>query len=119
MLRYEKLGEWENAYQSYQTKRLELLERREPALEPTLGCMRCLHALGEWEQLAELARESWAGAADGTTRETLAPLAAAATWNLGMWSEFEARPPPSPQPCTAPPPHARQPRSTEPQAAVM
>ena len=85
---YEKLGEWENALQSYQTKRTELLANDEPALEPTLGCMRCLASLGEWDELAQLADETWA-TAGAEKQQQIAQLAAAATWNLGQWTEFK------------------------------
>lgn len=41
---HEKLHDWDQALQAYQTK----LETRPDDLELTLGQMRCLEALGEW-----------------------------------------------------------------------
>jgi FKBP12-rapamycin complex-associated protein len=46
--------------------------------------MRCLHALGEWEQLSQLAQEKWFSS-DDETKKLIAPLAAAAAWGLGQW----------------------------------
>jgi FKBP12-rapamycin complex-associated protein len=60
-------------------------EREEPAsIEITMGKMRCLHALGEWELLSSLAQEKWT-LANPTMKRMVAPLAAAAAWGLGQW----------------------------------
>lgn len=49
-----------------------------------LGRLRCLHALGEWEQLSQLSHTAWA-AAPADVRKEIAPLAACAAWNLASW----------------------------------
>lgn len=70
----------------------------------TLGRMRSLHALGEWSKLERLAHEKvekmhsffvrfhrshqW-NVADASTRRRIAPLSAAAAWNLHMWDRLE------------------------------
>jgi serine/threonine-protein kinase mTOR len=77
---FEKLQRWEEALQAYQRRELE-----EPdSFEVTMGKMRCLHALGEWDVLSTLAQEKWAHAA-GEYRRIIAPLAAGAAWGLGQW----------------------------------
>ena len=53
----------------------------------TLGKMRCLHALGEWEKLSNLAEEQWSLASLERKRE-IAPLAAAAAWGIGHWESM-------------------------------
>jgi hypothetical protein len=42
-----------------------------------------MHALGEWEQLQEMAQDTWPNA-DAKGRERIAPLAAAAACQLGL-----------------------------------
>ena len=77
---FEKLGRWDEALQAYQVR-----EREDPtAFEVTMGKMRCLHALGEWDLLSNLAQEKWSLAAIDHKR-LIAPLAAAAAWGLGQW----------------------------------
>ena len=52
--------------------------------------MRCQAALGEWEQLCELAREEWGSTrleADPEARAEVARLAASAACNLRLWEE--------------------------------
>ena len=77
---FEKLQRWEEALQAYQRR-----EKDDPAnFEITMGKMRCLHALGEWDLLSNLAEEKWSLAAIDVKR-AIAPLAAAAAWGLGQW----------------------------------
>ena len=77
---FEKLGRWDEALKAYQNR-----EREDPtAFEITMGKMRCLHALGEWDLLSSLAQEKWSLAAIDHKR-LIAPLAAAAAWGLGQW----------------------------------
>ncbi|MCJ1320534.1 phosphatidylinositol kinase- protein kinase tor1 [Xylographa vitiligo] len=77
---FEKLGRWDEALQAYQTR-----EREDPnAFDITMGKMRCLHALGEWDLLSNLAQEKWSLASIDHKRH-IAPLAAAAAWGLGQW----------------------------------
>ncbi|KAF1814810.1 TOR1 phosphatidylinositol 3-kinase [Eremomyces bilateralis CBS 781.70] len=77
---YEKLSRWDEALIAYQRK--EDAEGEKP--ETTMGKMRCLHALGEWDVLSALAEEKWVGATSDWRRH-MAPLAAAAAWGLGKW----------------------------------
>ncbi len=42
-----------------------------------------MHALGEWEQLQEIAHDTWP-IADAKGRERIAPLGAAAACQLGL-----------------------------------
>ncbi|RPB03684.1 FAT-domain-containing protein [Choiromyces venosus 120613-1] len=77
---FEKLQRWEEALKAYQEK-----EVTEPnSFEITMGKMRCLHALGEWDHLSQLAQDKWRHAGRDVQR-LIAPLAAAAAWGLGQW----------------------------------
>ena len=83
---YEKLQRWADAREAYERKRVE-----DPGnLAWTLGRMRCQAALGEWEQLGELARQEWGAPAleaDPEARAEVARLAASAACNLRLWEE--------------------------------
>ncbi|KAF2267940.1 ARM repeat-containing protein [Lojkania enalia] len=82
---FEKLQKWEEALTSYQRR-----EREEPdSFEITMGKMRCLHALGEWDLLSILSKEKWANASQ-EYRKAIAPLAATAAWGLGKFSDMDA-----------------------------
>ena len=77
---YEKLQRWEDALFAYDKKQSE-----DPVnMDVTLGRMRCLQALGDWEQLSQLAQEKWF-TNDKKIRKMIAPLGAAAAWGLGQW----------------------------------
>lgn len=77
---YEKLQRWEDGLAAYEKKQVE-----DPtSVDATLGRMRCLHNLGEWEQLSSLAQERWPTAST-EVKKAIAPLAAAAAWGLGEW----------------------------------
>ncbi|KAI8836345.1 armadillo-type protein [Chytridium lagenaria] len=79
---YEKLQRWEDGLAAYERKQAE-----DPhSVEATLGRMRCLHNLGEWEALSQLASERWPYAKDEVKR-AIAPLAAGAAWGLGSGSD--------------------------------
>ncbi|KAJ3311625.1 phosphatidylinositol kinase- protein kinase tor1 [Boothiomyces sp. JEL0838] len=81
---YEKLQRWEDGLLAYEKKQLE-----DPnSLDATLGRMRCLHNLGEWESLFQLAHEKW-GAANTEVKKAIAPLAAAAAWGMGEWDDMD------------------------------
>lgn len=81
---YEKLHRYQDALEAYEAQ-----QRENPnSMEVTLGRMRCLHALGEWEQLAALAQEKWIHAPQ-ENRKSMAPYAAAAAWGLGQWEQME------------------------------
>ncbi|KAI9837156.1 MAG: phosphatidylinositol kinase- protein kinase tor1 [Sclerophora amabilis] len=77
---FEKLQRWEEALQAYQRREVEDPQ----SFDITMGKMRCLHALGEWEILSSLAQEKWINAS-GEHRRAIASLGAAAAWGLGQW----------------------------------
>lgn len=81
---YEKLQRWEDALNAYNQRE----SSGEDSLEVTMGKMRSLHALGEWEQLGGLASEKWS-ISKPEVRISMAPLAAAAAWGLGQWDKIE------------------------------
>lgn len=82
---YEKLQRWDEALEGYVER-----ERTDgETLDTTLGKMRCLHALGEWEALSQLADEKWKTASNDIRRQ-LAPLAAAAAWGLAEWEKMDS-----------------------------
>ncbi|KAJ8330853.1 phosphatidylinositol kinase- protein kinase tor1 [Batrachochytrium dendrobatidis] len=76
----EKLNRWDASLAIYNQR----LESDPNDVEALLGRMRCLHNLGEWETLADLAQERW-GLAEFDTRKIMAPLSAAAAWGLNHW----------------------------------
>jgi FKBP12-rapamycin complex-associated protein len=77
---YEKLQRWEDALQAYEKRSPE----EQDTFAVTMGKMRCLHALGEWDHLSQLAQDKWIHAGHDV-RRSIAPLAAAAAWGLGQW----------------------------------
>ena len=81
---YEKLHRWEEALVAYERK----AELDPDDYEIAFGRMRCLHALGEWEHLADLVQQKWNNA-DSDDRRHMAPLAAAAAWSLGQWDTMD------------------------------
>ena len=81
---YEKLQRWEDGLQAYERKQQE-----DPSsLDATLGRMRCLHMLGEWESLSNLAQERWKDS-PVDIKKALAPLAAAGAWGTGDWEAMD------------------------------
>ncbi|KAI8892612.1 FAT domain-containing protein, partial [Globomyces pollinis-pini] len=81
---YEKLQRWDDGLLAYERKQIE-----DPtSLDATLGRMRCLHNLGEWEQLSQLAQERWLNATP-EVRKAIAPLASAAAWGMGEWNDMD------------------------------
>ncbi|KAG2382314.1 hypothetical protein C9374_005516 [Naegleria lovaniensis] len=80
---YEKLQRWKEAYDAYSIK-----QKQNPYDQSlTLGKMRCLKAIGEWEKLFKLCQDSWNTVSD-SIKEEMAPMAAAAAWNLGEWESM-------------------------------
>ncbi|KAJ6516644.1 phosphatidylinositol 3-kinase [Mycena vitilis] len=81
---YERLGRWQEALVVYDEK----ADMDPGNSEIQIGRMRCLHALGEWEQLASEVDERWphAGHED---RRAIAPMAAAAAWSLSEWDSMD------------------------------
>lgn len=77
---YEKLQRWKDALVVYERKHQE-----DPLnSDVTMGSMRCMYALGCWEQLADIGLEVW-DVSSLETRKQIAPLFTAAAWNLGKW----------------------------------
>lgn len=82
---FEKLERWDEALATYEHK-----EVQEPFdLQVTMGKMRCLHALGEWDVLAGLAEDKWGRAVMAGYAKSMAPLAAAAAWGMGHWDQMD------------------------------
>lgn len=77
---YEKLHRWDDALKAYEKKHKEDPHN----FEITMGRMRCLHALGDWDELAATANCHWVLGSD-EARNNIAPLAAAAAWGLTQW----------------------------------
>jgi serine/threonine-protein kinase mTOR len=81
---FEKLQRWDEALRAYQER-----EKREPdSFDITMGKMRCLHALGEWKLLSEIAQDKWAQSSN-EHRKQIAPLGAAAAWGRGQWEMMD------------------------------
>ncbi|BGP15830.1 hypothetical protein JCM10213_005686 [Rhodosporidiobolus nylandii] len=81
---YIELERWEDALAAFERKAQE----QPDSFDVTLGRMRCLHALGEWESLAQLAQQHWTRASHDMRRK-IAPLAAAASWGLAQWETMD------------------------------
>ncbi|VEU23256.1 DEKNAAC104384 [Brettanomyces naardenensis] len=80
---YEKLQRWDDALAAYNEREKE----GSGSPDVTMGKMRCFHALGEWEQLSDLAEDKW-DSSSSDMRRSIAPLAAAASWGLGQWEKM-------------------------------
>jgi FKBP12-rapamycin complex-associated protein len=82
---FEKLQRWDEALAAYKRR-----EKQDPdSFGITMGKMRCLHALGEWKVLSDLAQEKW-NQASLEHRRAIAPLAAAAAWGRGQWELMDS-----------------------------
>ncbi|KAJ7435254.1 FAT domain-containing protein [Mycena latifolia] len=81
---YERLGRWQEALVVYDEK----AEADPGSTEIQIGRMRCLQALGEWEQLASEVDERWPHA-NHEHRRAIAPMAAAAAWSLSEWDSMD------------------------------
>lgn len=81
---YERLGRWQEALEAYERK----MDEDPDNLAITVGKMRCLHALGEWDLLATQVEEHWESANTEERRE-IAPMAAAAAWCLNEWEQMD------------------------------
>ncbi|EPS28844.1 Serine/threonine-protein kinase tor2 [Penicillium oxalicum] len=82
---FEKLQRWDEALAAYKRR-----EKTDPdSFGITMGKMRCLHALGEWKVLSDLAQEKW-NQASLEHRRAIAPLAAAAAWGRGQWELMDS-----------------------------
>jgi serine/threonine-protein kinase mTOR len=81
---YERLGRWQEALTAYERKAAE--DPNSPDVQ--IGRMKCLHALGEWDQLAQQVEENWSVSSQEDRRE-IAPMAAAAAWSLNEWDSMD------------------------------
>lgn len=73
---YEKLHSWEKALNLYKHR----LDNNQSDLDSKLGYMRCLEALGEWNELGSYAKGQWTTLGEGKSRA--GRLAAVAAWGL-------------------------------------
>ncbi|KAF2860296.1 TOR1 phosphatidylinositol 3-kinase [Piedraia hortae CBS 480.64] len=83
---FEKLQRWDDALQAYQKREKEAGDN--VGLEITMGKMRCLHALGEWDTLSNIAQDRWLNTSSDH-HKAIAPLAAAAAWGMGQWDVMD------------------------------
>ncbi|KAK0251290.1 phosphatidylinositol kinase- protein kinase tor1 [Friedmanniomyces endolithicus] len=83
---FEKLQRWEEALTAYQKRERD--EGENVGFEVIMGKMRCLHALGEWDTLSNIAQDKWLNAST-EHRKSIAPLAAAAAWGMGQWEVMD------------------------------
>jgi FKBP12-rapamycin complex-associated protein len=78
---YEKLGGWPQALTVYQNR-----SKLDPgATDAIVGQLRCLHALGNWDELSAGVERTW-HIVKPDDRIDLAPMAAAAAWCLNDWN---------------------------------
>ncbi|ORY61495.1 phosphatidylinositol 3-kinase-like protein [Pseudomassariella vexata] len=85
---FEKLERWDEALAFYNKREMEIPADKAVPIDIVMGKMRCLHALGEWDALANLAGNTWANSAPEVQRR-IAPLATAAAWGLGKWDSMD------------------------------
>ncbi|WOO83672.1 Serine/threonine-protein kinase tor2 [Vanrija pseudolonga] len=83
VLWYEKLGRWEEALVVWNERAADPDSTTDEATI-AMGKLQALHALGEWEELAEFVQIRWPNAAQDE-KKLIAPLAAAASWALYQW----------------------------------
>ncbi|KAM1650754.1 hypothetical protein ACFXTH_003293 [Malus domestica] len=83
---YEKLQRWDDALKAY-TAKASQASSPHLVLDATLGRMRCLAALAQWEELNNLCKEYWTPA-EPAARLEMAPMAANAAWNMGEWDQM-------------------------------
>ncbi len=81
---FERLQRWEEALAAYQ--RREVVEPDN--FDLVMGKMRCLHALGEWKMLSEIAKDHWSHVTQ-EKRKSMSALAAAAAWGRGDWDRMD------------------------------
>lgn len=85
---FEKLERWEEALAFYNKREREIPADQATPIEIVMGKMRCLHALGEWDALANLTGSTWANSAPEVQR-MIAPLATAAAWGQNKWDHMD------------------------------
>ncbi|KJK91638.1 Phosphatidylinositol 3-kinase [Metarhizium anisopliae BRIP 53284] len=85
---FEKLERWEEALAFYNKREREIPADQPTPIEIVMGKMRCLHALGEWDALANLTGSTWVNSAPEVQR-MIAPLATAAAWGQNKWDHMD------------------------------
>lgn len=81
---YEKLHSWDKALALYKQR----LDNNQNDLDSKLGYMRCLEALGDWNELGTSAKEQWPTL--GTEgRNKAGRLAAVAAWGLQDFEQMQ------------------------------
>ncbi len=86
---FEKLERWEEALEFYTKREQEVPENKTVPVDIVMGKMRCLHALGEWDALAQLAGHTWANSSPEVQRR-IAPLATTAAWGIAKWDAMDS-----------------------------
>ncbi|ELU01654.1 hypothetical protein CAPTEDRAFT_155489 [Capitella teleta] len=81
---FEKLHEWDKAFEAYETKQ----EQNPDDTTYMLGRMRCLEALGQWDQLHQLVGDKWSMVSD-EVRQQMARMASASAWGMAHWDTME------------------------------
>lgn len=81
---FQKLQKWNEAKSLYENK----LAKGVSDIDVINGKMSCLHALGEWDELALFTESNWLRILQ-TAKEKVAPLAAAAAWGTSNWSQMD------------------------------
>ena len=81
---FEKLSRWDKALELYNAKEIADHNNKDPDPDVILGKLRCLHALGQWENLSDFVQSRWTNA-PYEERRRIAPIAAAAAWSLNQW----------------------------------
>lgn len=91
-----KLGAWSEALAVYQEK----LKRDPTDTEAMVGCMQCLIANGEWQEVIDLADDQWIEKgevskfepnddSDSRLQRKAVRMCAQAAWRLGQWGDLE------------------------------
>eukprot|EP00834_Sanchytrium_tribonematis_P001859 NODE_49_length_31687_cov_0.791123.p1 type:complete len:2184 gc:universal NODE_49_length_31687_cov_0.791123:15256-8705(-) len=78
---FEKLGKFEDALRVYEEK--QILEPN--SIEITLGRLRCLSSLSEWETISSISKEKWSSVTSFREKLLIAPFSASASFQLGDW----------------------------------
>ncbi|KAF3011376.1 phosphatidylinositol kinase- protein kinase tor1 [Neopestalotiopsis sp. 37M] len=85
---FEKLERWDEALAFYNKREKEVPPDQAVPIDIVMGKMRCLHALGEWDALANIAGNAWSNSAPEIQRR-IAGLATAAAWGQGKWDSMD------------------------------
>ncbi|KAI6651085.1 Serine/threonine-protein kinase mTOR-like [Oopsacas minuta] len=80
---YESLQCWDKALEIYRNHQYSGLE----SMQDTIGKLRCLEALGEWEELYDCSLDTW-NKANKLEKVTISQIACSAAWGLNKWEKF-------------------------------